>query len=101
MARIRMITRTVTFTIANVLGVDMENRSLVEKSFPVSGTFTDIKELEKAVKAVWEDATFKVVSVIDKTEHETLYGMTEEKFISLAEVLPPRKVYDTDDSDSE
>ena len=44
----------------------------------------------KAVEKVVNSDAEKVVHVVATEEVETLYGMTEQKFIELAEVLPPR-----------
>lgn len=44
----------------------------------------------KAVTKEVETETSKPVSIISKEVIETLYGMDEQKFIEMAEVLPPR-----------
>ena len=44
----------------------------------------------KAVEKVVNSDAEKAVHVVNIEEVETLYGMTEQKFIELAEVLPPR-----------
>lgn len=96
MARIRMVTRTITETIADALCVSISNKVLFNRSIKVSGAYDNPEELLKAVKACSETDEFKVVAVSSWVKQETLYGMTEERFMAIAEILPPRKNYDTD-----
>ena len=85
-----MVTRTIQTTVANCLCVNPETREVTEMSLTLSGTFKDIKSLEKSVNKVTENAPFRVVSITDSRVEETLYGMTEQKFIENADILPPR-----------
>lgn len=85
-----MVTRTIQTTVANCLCVNPETREVTEMSLTLSGTFKDLKSLEKAVNKVTENAPFRVVSITDTKVEETLYGMTEQKFIENADILPPR-----------
>ena len=85
-----MVTRTIQTTVANCLCVNPETREVTEMSLTLSGTFKDLKSLEKAVNKVTENAPFRVVSITDSRVEETLYGMTEQKFIENADILPPR-----------
>lgn len=85
-----MVTRTIQTTVANCLCVNPDTREVTEITLTLSGTFKDNKALEKAVNKVTEDAPFRVVSITDSRVEETLYGMTEQKFIENADVLPPR-----------
>lgn len=96
MARIRMVTRTITETIADTLCVNISDKQLFNTSVKVSGAFDNADELLKAVKATHETAEIKVVAVTNWIKQETLYGMTEERFMLFAEILPPRKNYDTE-----
>ena len=96
MARIRMVTRTITETIADALCVSITNKVLFNRTIKVSGAYDNVDELLKAVKACSETDEFKVVAVTNWAKQETLYGMPEEQFMSVAEILPPRKNYDTD-----
>lgn len=85
-----MVTRTIQTTVANCLCVNPETREVTENTFTLSGTFKDLKSLEKAVNKVTENAPYRVVSITGTKVEETLYGMTEQKFIENADVLPPR-----------
>ena len=90
MARERMITRTVFSTNYNVMVVNMESKSVesITVSIPSGDTLTD-KAREKALKSLIPEGTL-FVSITGETTTETLYGMTEQEFIRLAKVLPPR-----------
>lgn len=92
MARIPMVTRTITTTKANVMCLDIESGELCNKSVVVPRTYKDDETLLKKVKEVLETETLKPVHIVDKEENETLYGMTEQVFIEHAKVQLPRKV---------
>ena len=112
MARIPMVTRTVKATKVNVLCINIDTAEPFNKTLIISGTYKDEKAMLKAATSVIENEMFeraltenenvedtldeigrvKVVHIVESEEIETLYGMTEQKFIELAEVLPPRKV---------
>lgn len=93
MGRIAMVTRTINFTEVTALTVDVIAQSTGTQVFTLSGTFADNDKLIKALKKEYELETVKIVSVISSEVQEKLYGMTEQEFMSLAKVLPPRKVY--------
>lgn len=90
MARVRMITRTVVSTMFSVMVVNQSNMQVesIEVSVPSADTMTDVKQID-AVKSNLPDG-YLYVQITGKREEETLYGMTEEEFIRLAKVLPPR-----------
>ena len=90
MARVPMVTRTITTTKANVMCVDVEAGEPFNKEVTVPRTYKDNESLLKTVKPLIETEMVKAVHIVDKTEIETLYGMTEQDFIEHAEVLPER-----------
>lgn len=90
MARVPMVTRTIVATKVNVLCLNIETEEPFNKDVTLSGTFKESKSLMKAVEKVVNSDTEKAVHVVATEEVETLYGMTEQKFIELADVLPPR-----------
>ena len=90
MARERMVTRTVIATEVNALCLNIETAEPFNKDVTLSGTFNDKQAVEKAAKKVIDTEKEKCVTVVDYKEKETLYGMTEQQFIELAKVLPPR-----------
>lgn len=92
MARTPMVTRTIETTKVVALCVDVVEQKPYEAEFILSGTYKDGKSLMKALEKVANDETHKVVHVKSADVLETLYGMTEQEFISSAKVLPPRPV---------
>lgn len=92
MARIPMVTRTIQTTKVNALCLDIVEQKPFEKEYILLGTYKDNKHLMKALENVANDDTHKVVHVKSTEIVETLYGMTEQEFISYANVLPPRGV---------
>lgn len=94
MARKPMVTRTVTTTKATVLCVDTVAEETVTQVVEVPRIYTDDSKLLKAVKETL-DSTIIPIKVISTETVETLYGMTEQNFIELAEKLPPRKKTET------
>ena len=90
MARVPMVTRTITTTKANVMCVDVEVGEPFYKEVTVPRTYKDNDSLLKTVKPLIETETVKAVHIVAKTEIETLYGMSEQDFIEHASVLPER-----------
>ena len=90
MARVPQVTRTIQTTVASVLCADVEIGELVTKEFTLPRTYKDEDAILKAVRKIAETDTIKPVSVSATKIVETLYGMSEQKFIELADVLPPR-----------
>lgn len=93
MARIRMVTRTVNVTNCEVMALTISNASVSTDILKISGTFDNKEDALKAVKKQYETADYKPTAIISMTVSEILYGMPEDKFIELAEILPPRKIY--------
>lgn len=98
MARARKVTRTISSTKVIVMCVNTETAVVENYEATIAGTYTDDKKLMKAVTKVVETPSIKPVSIVSTEVIETLYGMDEQKFIEMAEVLPPRdKKEDTDE----
>jgi len=90
MARVPMVTRTITTTKAIVMCLDVEAGEPFNKEVIVPRTYKDNEFLMKTVKPIIETDTVKPVYIVDKTEIETMYGMSEQDFIKHATVLPKR-----------
>ena len=90
MARARKVTRTISSTKVIVMCVDTETAKVNNYEVTIAGTYTDEKKLMKAATKVVETETLKPVSVVSTEVIDTLYGMDEQKFIEMAEVLPSR-----------
>ena len=100
MARTRMVTRTVNITICEVMAVTVSKAAVSTDTLRLSGIFTDTAVALKECKKLYETDDYKPTAIVNMTTEEVLYGMTEEMFIQMAEILPPRKVYgDTTDSE--
>ena len=91
MARVPMVTRTITRTEVNVMCLDIEKGESINKDVTLARTFKDDEKLLKEVKKIVETDTIKAVHIVDKIEVEYLYGMAEQEFIEHATVLPPRE----------
>lgn len=98
MARARKVTRTISSTKVIVMCVDTETAKVNNYEVEIAGVYSDEKKLMKAVTKVVGTETLKPVTVVSTEVIETLYGMDEQKFMEMAEVLPPRdKKEDTDE----
>lgn len=103
MAREKMVTRTVFCTKVNCLCIDIETAEPFNKEVTVSGKFSedDSDKLEKKLRKLVDVDTVKFVSIVAMDVVETLMGMTEQKFIENAEVLPPRGTQDDTETNNE
>lgn len=90
MARVPMVTRTIITTKANVMCLDVQSGEPCNHEVTVPRTYKDDEALMKRVKPIIETETLKAVHIVGKEEIETLYGMTEQEFISCAKVMPSR-----------
>ena len=87
MARKRMITRTITSTKAKATVYNIEKDEIQTLEYKLSGELS----ADDALKAITkENADVRPLKVDEVEFNEELYGMTEEKFLELAEILPPR-----------
>ena len=102
MARTPQVTRTIQTTKVNVLCLNIKEGSPFNQTVVLPRTYKDDNHMLKAVEKVINTESVKAVHIVDSVVEETLYGMSEQKFIELAEVLPPRKVYgEADTANSE
>lgn len=89
MARKPMVTRTIVTTKVNVLCLDIKSAEPFNQVVTLPRTYKDEKKLLKKVEEVVNTEDVKAVHVVDKKEVETLYGMTEQDFITNATILDP------------
>ena len=87
MARKRMVTRTIIYTEAYAKVYDIETNEIQFVNYKLSGRLSADEALKVIEKEHKEVRPFKVEEVVF---NEELYGMPEEKFIELAEILPSR-----------
>lgn len=90
MARLPMVTRTITTTKVNVLCLDIEHEEPCNMVITIPRTYKDEETILKKVKPLLETESLKVVHVVDTETEETLYGMTEQEFVELAHPLLDR-----------
>lgn len=101
MARIPQVTRTIQTTKANIMCLNIEKGEPFTQEVTLPRTYKDDKAILKAVGKAINSDTIKAVHVVSAEVQETLYGMTEQRFIELAEILPPRKDYTKPDEADE
>lgn len=89
MARKPMVTRTIATTKVNVLCLDIQRAEPFNKVITLPRTYKDEKKLLKKVEDVVNTDDVKAVHIVNKEEVETLYGMTEQDFITYAVILDP------------
>ena len=87
MARKRMVTRTITFTTAKATVYDIASDEIKTVEYKLSGELSSDVALKIITKEHEEVRPLKVTEV---TVNEELYGMPEEKFIELADIIPSR-----------
>lgn len=86
------ITRTVKTANVTVLGVDIENTEIVNKTFPVYSSELP-KEPTKQfdyIRRMYETDKFKVSQIVDITSSEKTYSMPLEQYLALAEIVEPK-----------
>nr|DAW93719.1 MAG TPA: Histone-like Protein p6 [Caudoviricetes sp.] len=87
MARKRMVTRTITFTTVKATVYDIASDEIKTVEYKLSGELSSDVALKIITK---EHEDVRPLTVTEVTVHEELYGMSEDKFIELAEILPAR-----------
>ena len=87
MARKRMVTRTIKFTKAKATVYDIASNEIKTVEYKLSGELSSDVALKVITK---EHAEVRPLKVTEVTVQEELYGMSEEKFIELAGILPAR-----------
>lgn len=87
MARKRMVTRTITFTTVKATVYDISSDKIKTVEYNLSGELSSDVALKIITK---ENEEVRPLKVTEATVHEELYGMPEEKFIELAEILPAK-----------
>jgi hypothetical protein len=98
MARVSMVTRTVYTTEVQVMCMNIEKVAVETITVTLLGGISDDATILKKVKEKIETETLKPVHIQSAKEIESLYGMTEEDFVKIASILPPRKNNNTGDT---
>ena len=95
MARVPQVTRTIQTTKVSVLCMDIENETPIKKDVVLPRTYKDDSHVLKSVKKMLDGDKLIAVRVLSTEVEEKLYGMSEQKFVELADELPPRKAGET------
>ena len=90
MARQPQVTRTIQTTKCSVLYIDLANEQPFTQEVILPRTYKDERSMMKKIKPIVENDNVKAIHVQNFTVESTLYGMTEEEFISVAQILPTR-----------
>ena len=91
MANVKMVTRTIEQTTAEVMCVDTTTAQVTINSYTIGGAYTD-EDLLKKLKKLFEADGIVIVKIESQHTEHLLLGMTEEDFIRYAKVLPPRQI---------
>lgn len=96
MSRMRMVTRTVEQTTAQVMTLDVSSAKVQILTYEIGGKYTD-DELLKKLQKIFQTDSLKLVHIESQASKEVLLGMSEEDFIRFAKVLPPRTINKEED----
>lgn len=92
MAR-NMVTRTIISTQVNALCLNLVTAEPFNQEFTLAGTYKNNDKIKKAIEKTFNNDEHIIAHIVDVKEVNTLYGMTEQKFMENAEILPARKQY--------
>lgn len=87
MARKRMVTRTITYTEADARVYDIEKNEIQLVKYKLLGRLS-VKELLKVIEK--EHKEVRPLNVEEVVYNKEIYGMPEEKFLEMAEILSAR-----------
>lgn len=102
MARVPVITRTITTTKVEMLAVNLDSKSTETVEVILPRTYKDEQAMLKMANKRNENQSLKYVAVIGTSTVESKrWGMTEEEFIDKGHEFPPYKSKDdTDDAET-
>lgn len=91
MPRKPMVTKTIKTTTATAICMDLTTEKTYEVVYILSGHYKNSSHVQMALEQELNDTGHKVVHVKDYVEQSALFGMSEQKFVTYATPLPPRK----------
>lgn len=102
MAKPRMVTRTISTTVAHILCLDIETGEACNRSFTFPGQFKKDNEILKAAAKMLEttEPNVHAVHVVGIATLNTLYGMTEADFIANAIIMPTKENHTDTEADN-
>lgn len=75
--------------------MNLVTRQAEEKSLVLPRTYKDDVQLLKACQKEFDNDELKVTAILSSSEHNDIYGMSEQKFLELADKLDEnRKLID-------
>lgn len=90
MARFKQVTRTIAYTVADVMCVNIETSEVSTQTVTVSGEMENNDKLLVAASKLIPD-NLKAVAIKSAVQGEDTYCMPEEKFMEWSMVLPKGK----------
>lgn len=99
MAR-NMVTRTIISTKVVALCLNLITAEPFNEVFTLAGTYKDNAKIKKAIEKQYNNDEHIVAHIVSTEVVNTLYGMTEQKFMENAEILPPRKQYNNSEDEA-
>lgn len=90
MAKEKMVTRTVTRTLYEVMYVNTSTREVGTMSIQHIGEFLPYDKAIKQIELEGNDGSIKFVQIVSHVTENVLVGLSEKLFYELGEVLPDR-----------
>lgn len=90
MSRPRYVTRTIKVNHVKIMAIDLEAKKPFETEITVGEIPNTEEKFLQRVKKIFDTDNIKAVHIISYYSEDVLYGMPEQKFIELSEVLPAR-----------
>ena len=87
MARVRMVTRTVTTQEVTALCLNIVTAEPENQTFSVPVNIKGEDSILKFIRKVYDTDTTKIVSITHIRNEEHLYGMPEADFIKTAKII--------------
>lgn len=90
MAR-NMVTRTIISTQVNALCLNLITAEPFNEVFTLAGTYKNNDKIKKAIEKTYNNDEHIIAHIVEVKKLNTLYGMTEQKFMENAEIFSPRE----------
>lgn len=101
MARQPQVTRTIPTTKARILVLNIDTGISEEREVSIPREYKKPKKLREAIENIVNTDVEKLAHIKSTEVVEVLYGMSEQKFIENAEILPPRGSKEEDENTTE
>lgn len=88
MEKERMVTRTIEVTTYSVMTLNIETAEPRVIDYKITGTVN--ADPLKILKELHETDTLKLVVISEVAKETALYGMSEQEFIRISRIMPPR-----------